>query len=102
MVVGTPENWTFLTDCDTDISKYESVRSPLKFYVLDLVDSLGEVTYTQLAEESGMPRDYAADRLVKYAKKGLLTRERDGPGQESTFRLSSHGADRLLWFHRNS
>lgn len=82
------------------MSEYRAVNSPLKFLVLDLVDERGDLTYHQLAEATGMPQTYAADRLLKYAHKGLLHRDREGSAGLSTYTLSRHGRDRLQWFRR--
>lgn len=97
---GNDYNWAFHRDCRGNIGEYLEVKSSLKFYVLDLVDSRGDLTYKTLAGESGMPSAYAADRLVKYAQKGLLKRDRQKPGSLSTFELTDHGRDRLAWFRR--
>lgn len=97
---GNVYNWTFLDDCEANTSQYRGVNSPLKYFVLDLVDTEGEITYKTLMEETGMPKSYAADRLVKYARRGLLSRSRDTPAAISTYRLTQHGYERLRWFRR--
>lgn len=100
MTTGNEYNWTFVRDCEGNIAEYLDVRSSLKYYVLDLVDSRGDLTYKTLAEESGMPQAYAADRLVRYAQNGLLERDQERPGSLSTFTLTQHGHERLAWFRR--
>lgn len=97
---GDNYNWTFARNCQGDTSEFMGVKSSLKFYVLNMVDSRQDLTYKTLADESGMPTSYAADRLVKYAQKGLLSRDRESPGSLSTFELTKHGRERLAWFRR--
>lgn len=92
--------WKLSADCQLPTGEYERVRSPLKYLVLDLADEYAELTYLDLAEETGMPSAYAADKLVRYARKGLLERNREGEGGRSHFRLTPHGRDRLRWFRR--
>lgn len=100
MSKGNNYSWSFLDDFTGNVSEYNGVRSPLKFCVLDLADRRQGLTYLQLADETGMPETYAADRLTKYARKGLLQREREGEAGISIFTLSRRGHRRLLWFRR--
>jgi hypothetical protein len=100
MSSGNNYSWSFSIDCEADVRPYLNVNAPVKFYVLDLIDRRQELTYADLAEETGMPSEYAADRLVKYARKGLLKRSREGDGGISTFTMTRRGADRLAHFRR--
>lgn len=92
--------WTFPGDCNAETAEYMAVRSPLKYFVLDLVDERGELTYRNLAEETGMPNSYAANRLMRYAQRGLLHRSREHANAISRFTLTDHGISRLRWFRR--
>lgn len=84
------------------MSTYEQVKSSVKYLVLDLTAEHGQMDYQTLAAETGMPTEYAADRLVRYAKAGLLARDREGKGGLSTFTLTDHGRTRLRYFERQS
>lgn len=95
---GDSATWAFATDCPGDVSPYLGVRSPVKFYVLDFVQKRGAVTYDELEAETGMPSNYAAGYLARYARRGLLHRERDGPGGRSLFSLTPSGRQRLRYF----
>lgn len=90
--------WCFLDDAETNTAAYSGVRSPLKFCVLDLVERRGTVTYGELADALGMPPDYAANYLVRYARAGLLRRERTGGSGLSIFQLTAAGQSRLRYF----
>lgn len=68
--------------------------------VLDVVADRGSMDYRRLASITGMPEEYAAERLTRYARRGLLTRDRDGDGGLSTFELSPKGRERLRFFRR--
>lgn len=97
---GNNYGWRMATDCQINTEEYHGVRSPLKYLVLDLIEARDVLTYSALAEETGMPESYAADKLVKYARQGLLERDREGEGGLSRFRLTPHGRDRLFYFRR--
>lgn len=96
----TGTRWVARYDCTIDMSTYLQCRSPVKFLTLDLIDHRGAIDYIQLHQMTGMPTDYAAERLTRYARAGLLKRERDGRNGRSTFRLTARGRQRLGFFRR--
>lgn len=98
MSESNESGWTFTRDATVDTDRYDRVNSPVKFYILELCDSLGRVDLHDVAEGCGMPESYAASRLVRYARKGLLYRESGDPPGRSTFHLTVHGQDRLAYF----
>lgn len=92
--------WRFLDDAPIPTDRYARVRSPLKYCVLEIVDRRAGVTYLELADELDMPTEYAADRLIKYRRAGLLVSETNAgdSGRRSTFQLSDRGRKRLIYF----
>lgn len=90
--------WSFTADAPVDVSRYLRANSPLKFYVLELCEERGDLDYHDLADDLGMPPHYAADRLVGYARAGLLDRTRAHGSARSFFRLTPRGRDRLAHF----
>lgn len=94
--------WLFRRDCPEDVTPYQQASSPVKFYILDFVAKRGNTTYDELADHTGMPSNYAAGYLARYARAGLLRRERDGPGGRSLFSLAKLGESRLAYFRRTT
>lgn len=99
---GNIDSWTFLDDAPVDTERYGLVNSPLKFCVLETVEAYGTLDYRELADRLDMPPKYAADRLIKYARAGLLDRERNERGRRSTFSLNDHGRSRLAHFREQA
>lgn len=92
--------WVAAKDCDIDITKYQKVKSSVKYMVLDLAAENGPIDYKTLSDITGMPTDYAADRLIRYARAGVLSRSREGDGGLSQFEITAKGRERLRYFDR--
>lgn len=98
MTDDSPAHWTFTDDAPIDVTRYVAVRSPLKYCVLEFAERNPGFDYEALAAHLDMPDDYAHDRLLKYAYRGLLERDRGRPGERSTYRLDERGRERLAAF----
>lgn len=98
MVSDTSRSWVFARDAPFDTARFERASSPLKYCVLEYIDGNPGATYVDLAEHLDMPREYAADRLNKYTRRGLLDRDRRSHKERSAYSLSGHGRGRLRWF----
>lgn len=92
------DGWRFRRDGPSNVEQYLGASSPLKFYVLDLVEKRGSISYDELAAESGMPDEYAANYLVEYSREGVLRRQRMGDNGLSVFQLTEKGQSRLRYF----
>lgn len=94
-----PARWRLDQDTDFDPG---GVNSPLKYYVLNLIDRHNGLTYNELADISGMPPTRAGSYLTVYDKKALLKqRPTPGPGADE-YHLTNRGKARLDYFRRQA
>lgn len=79
---------------------YTAVASPLKFYLLDILDGSDGLTYTELAERSGIPKFAVSKYMAQYQSQYLV--RLDDTTWPGTYHLTERGSDRLRYFRRQS
>lgn len=91
----TDSEWKVGEDCGFEPG---GCPSPVKFYILSLVDKNNGLDYRELSGESGMPEKMASAYLSRFKRGSLLEKEGTvGPGR-STYTLADRGRERLAYF----